>query len=131
MDYKEYSLEHLENWLHDAMSSEGATPQEIYDVIKGVVEENYYYHKQNTSQAYELLSLLNGNEIGHIKAYDDFVKPDKVVKWQLPVEQDLSSDDYYVTFPDDLLEAANLKEGDQVEWINNDDGSYLLKKVGL
>jgi len=56
------------------------------------------------------------------------VKEDKVVKWQLPVEMDPSGE-YFVTFPDDLLEAANLKEGDTVEWIGKDNGSYLLKKV--
>jgi len=58
-DYKKYSLENLENWMHDAMSAGEATPQEIYDVIVGVVKENYYIYKQQVSQAYELLSLLN------------------------------------------------------------------------
>ena len=28
-----------------------------------------------------------------------------------------------------MLEAANLKEGDQVEWVDQGDGSYLIKKV--
>ncbi len=155
-DYKKYSLEHLENWLHDAMSAGEATPQEIYDVIKGVVEENYYHYKFHASQAYELLALLNGNGRGHIKAYDDCVdkvlscdkndtspecegawndfwddvviKEDKVVKWQLPVELDPSGE-YFVQFPDDLLEAAGLQEGDIVEWVNNLDGSYTLRKI--
>ena len=54
-------------------------------------------------------------------------KKDKVVKWQLPVEQ--VHDDYFVSFPDDLLEAADLKEGDTVEWVDKGDGSYLLRKV--
>jgi len=55
-------------------------------------------------------------------------KEDKVVKWQLPVEEDTVSGEYFITFPEDLLEAANLKEGDDVEWIDNDDGSFILKK---
>jgi hypothetical protein len=54
---------------------------------------------------------------------------DKVKKWVLPVEVDGPSGEYFITFPDDLLEAANLKEGDQIEWIPQDNGSYLLKKV--
>jgi len=54
---------------------------------------------------------------------------DKVKKWVLPVEADGPSGEYFITFPDDLLEAANLKEGDQIEWIDQGDGSYLLKKV--
>ena len=62
---------------------------------------------------------------------DDAIKEDKVVKWRLPVEQRIEEgiDDYYVQFPDDLLEAANLKGGDLVEWVDNLDGSWTLKKV--
>ncbi len=56
-------------------------------------------------------------------------KDDKVVKWSLPVEIDGASGEYYVTFPDDLLEAINLKEGDQVEWIGNNDGTWTLKNI--
>jgi len=56
---------------------------------------------------------------------------DKVVKWQLPVEVDGISGEYYIQFPDDLLEAANIKEDDLVQWIDRGDGSYLLKKVDV
>jgi hypothetical protein len=176
MDYKKYSLENLENWMHDAISCSEATPQEIYDVIKSVVDENYYIYKSHSERCYELLALLNGNGKGHIQAYDEYVekkenlvcdkdnpseecqkswtnfwedspyplyvsedgdvwipdtvtKKDKVVKWQLPVEVDGLTGDCYVQFPDDLLEAANLKEGDTVEWIDKNDGSFELRKV--
>ena len=30
-DYKKYSLENLEKWIEDALSSAEASPQEIYD----------------------------------------------------------------------------------------------------
>jgi antitoxin component of MazEF toxin-antitoxin module len=160
-DYKKYSLGQVENFLHDAMSTE-ATPQEIYDVIKGVVEDNYYTYKHQTSRAYELLALLNGNGKAHLtcdkddtsdeckNAWNDFweqsylsgitdtpeeaeelreeLRKDKVKKWVLPVEVSDDLEDYVVTFPDDLLEAANLKEGDQIEWHDQGDGSFLLKK---
>ena len=62
MDYKKYSLENLENWLNDAMSSGEATPQEIYDTIKKVVEEERTYHTQRAAKTSELLSLLNGHK---------------------------------------------------------------------
>jgi hypothetical protein len=52
---------------------------------------------------------------------------DKVKKWVLPVEE--LGEIQFITFPDDLLEAANLIEGDQLEWIDNKDGTYTLKKV--
>lgn len=176
-DYKKYSLEQLENWIYDSLSAAEASPQEIYDVIRKTVEEQYHCYKNHTSRAYELLALLNGNGKGHIKAYDDCVdkvlscdkedsspeckgawnsfweeryypeehqqyteeelnamcdaaeKQDKVVKWQLPVEMDGISGECFVMFPDDLLEAANLEEGDTVEWVDNGNGSFTLKKI--
>ena len=156
-DYKKYALGQLENFLYDAMSAE-ATPQEIYDTIRGVVEDNYHTYKHQTSQAYELLALLNGNGKGHltcdkddtteecVKSWSDFwtttsyteeeidamcaaaETKDKVIKWSLPVEEQ-EDGEYYITLPDDLLEATNFNEGDQIEWIPQDNGSYLLKKV--
>ncbi len=64
-------------------------------------------------------------------AWNDFWEQsnDKVVRWQLPVQLDGLSGECYVQFPDDLLEAANLKEGDTVEWVDNNDGSFTLRKV--
>jgi hypothetical protein len=241
-DYKKYSLENLEKWMSDALLSSDATPQEIYDVIHKVVEEEYHYFKHHTGRCYDLLALLNGNGnsiMEGVKAHgelwdkedkitscdkddpspecqkswtsfweehyypeevkDDGMRPwghsdieynlanstltedrisnfpgeqyseeelnamcdkaasdqekdkcreynlreaeyydkrakldaeyDKVVKWQLPVEVDGLTGDCYVEFPEDLLAAANLKEGDQVEWVDQGDGSYLLRKV--
>ena len=64
---------------------------------------------------------------------DNAAKQDKVVKWRLPVEEVKDSDtdetEYFITFPDDLLEAANLKPGDDVEWVDRGDGSFLLRKT--
>ena len=61
--------------------------------------------------------------------WEEEPKQDKVVKWRLPVERKIEDgvDDYYIQFPDDLLEAANLKVGDIVTWIDNGDGTYTLK----
>lgn len=220
-DYKKYSLEQLDNWMHDAISGDAA-PDEIYDCIVNVVRESYYHHKEQTSRAYELLCKLNGGydytTTSEMKSWDSFWKGyhsekstqyteeelnamcdkaatdqekekcqeynlreaeyyDKRVKidaeaeiirkaggyewtpetkrsitydemiasgytmtddgfwippqnkktWVLPVEQ--TFDDYFVSFPDDLLKAANLKENDQVEWIDNGDNTYTLRKV--
>jgi hypothetical protein len=57
-------------------------------------------------------------------------KEDKVVKWRIPVEMDGPSGEYFITFPDDLLEAANLNPGDEVEWVEQQEvGSFILRKV--
>ena len=227
MDYKKYSLSNLEKWIEDAINSSEASPQEIYDVIRNAVADNYYCYKNHTERCYELLALLNGNGKGHIPAYDEYVekkenlvcdkddksskcqkawndfweenyypeeyskhtkkvedvmppwghsdmealryseeelnamcdkaasdqekdkcreynlreaeyydkraeldaKQDKVVKWQLPVQVDGLTGDCFVQFPDDLLEVANLKEGDSVEWVDRGNGSFLLRKI--
>jgi hypothetical protein len=201
-DYKKYSLEKLKTWIEDAVSGD-ASPHEIYSVIREAVREDYYYHKDRTSRAGELLALLNGNGKDHLfcdknnkspecqeawnsfweenyypeeyksstvssvnldtdieeirkeggydwtpptkfeksEHYYDYTRNDpnrknpfeKVKKWVLPVEEckdaDTDETEYFVSFPDDLLEAANLKEGNLVEWVDQGDGSYLIKKV--
>ena len=136
-DYKKYALGQVENFLYDAMSS-GATPQEIYDTIRGVVEDNYYTYKNSASEAYELLALLNGNGVGHISGWEESSQytdeeldemcdaaeaKDKVVKWIIPVD-----DDYNITFPEDLLEQTGWKEGDILQWIDQGDGSFKMIK---
>lgn len=74
----------------------------------------------------------NPHESPDILILENKVK-DNVKKWILPVEECKDADndeiEYFISFPDDLLEAANLKEGDQVEWIDQGDSSYLIKKV--
>ena len=59
--YKKYSLEHLENWINDALNCEDLTPQDIYDTIVKCVDDNIEYHKKNLTKNIEVLSLLKGN----------------------------------------------------------------------
>ena len=158
-NYKDYSLEKLQEWIHDAMNSD-ASPHEIYSAIRETVREDYQYHKDAASRALGLLELLSGHrpvadnskydaweEYYYPEEYKESVNLDKELeeirkqggydwtpepakkKWVLPVEQFAGSEEYLISFPDDLLEAANLKEGDEVEWVDQGDGSYLLKKV--
>jgi len=243
-DYKKYSLQHLDEWIHDALNCDEIAPKEIYDTILNVVNDSIEYHRNNLDRGVELLSLLKGHRPIEIeeatdKDWEDFwesteeiskeqwahpesslykhlqyteeelnamcdaaedkekcreynlreaeyytkrakldaevsrndptrLKYEKgwvyespdggktvtkrrpgslektVVKadgystserkhWTLPVEEvrdeDTGEDEYCITFPDDLLEAANLKEGDSIEWIDRGDGSYELRKV--
>jgi hypothetical protein len=67
--------------------------------------------------------------VGDLREGDVVNKQNNLKKWTLPTEVDGLTGDVFVKFPDDLLDAANLKEGDEVEWIDNGDGSYSLKKV--
>ena len=65
--------------------------------------------------------------------WEEEPKQDKVVKWVLPVERKIEDgiDDYYIQFPDDLLEAANLKPGDEIEWVDNLNGTFILRKPNV
>ena len=50
--------------------------------------------------------------------------------WTLNVEEtNDGSGDAILTFPPELLEQAGWKEGDTLKWIDQKDGSWLLKKV--
>jgi hypothetical protein len=157
-DYKKYSLQKLEDWVCDAISTADATPQEVYDTIVSAITEYHDHHKKGLEYTTELHALLKGHRTQEWDAWEETYYPEehksstekgafigwncnvknegktyKVKKWVLPVEEvedgDTGKQDYFVTFPDDLLEAANLKEGDQVEWVDRGDGSYLLKKL--
>jgi bifunctional DNA-binding transcriptional regulator/antitoxin component of YhaV-PrlF toxin-antitoxin module len=154
-DYKKYALGQLENFLHDCMNAE-TTAQEIYDVIKSVVEDNYYTYKNSASQAYELLALLNGNGKGHVGLIAQEVNDDCMPPWGHSdmealkyTDEELDAmcaaatsakkgkvnkwilpvdDDYNITFPEDLLEQTGWKEGDVLEWIDQGDGSFKMVK---
>lgn len=241
-DYKKYSLSQLDNWVNDAISCSEATPQEIYDTIIKVIDEQYVYFKQNMNRVEELKNLLNGNKHndsehydavirereyyepsmppwGHSdmeglicnsnnkseeckKSWNDFweennaseehsqytekeleamcdaaekeensksykevkkennseriqkiasmnyseaiaagwtmtddgfwIPPQEkntVKKWSIPVEIDDASGDYFLTLPQDLLDQLNWKENDKIEYVNNHDGSFTVRKV--
>ena len=115
-EFLQYYLEEFDRKFKDAWA-ETATKvhQEEYSVSSTC-------DKDDTSP--ECKSAWNG-------FWEEEPKQDKVVKWVLPVERKIEDgiDDYYIQFPDDLLEAANLKPGDEIEWISTDDNNYLLRKV--
>lgn len=52
----------------------------------------------------------------------------KVIKWRIPVELDAASGEYYIQFPDDLLERTGWKENDKINWVDNKDGTFTLTK---
>jgi len=48
--------------------------------------------------------------------------------WTLEVKEDPENGDAILEFPDDLMEEAGWKEGDTLDWIDNKDGTWTLKK---
>lgn len=53
----------------------------------------------------------------------------KLKSWTLNIEEDPKTGDYMLTFPTDLLEQAGWKEGDNIKWIDQKDGTWRLVKV--
>jgi len=80
--YKKYSLEQLDNWVHDALNCEDLTPQDIYDTIVKCVDDSVEYHKKYLTKSIEVLSLLKGHRevdfgegnitLGDSSDYNDF-----------------------------------------------------------
>jgi hypothetical protein len=167
-DLKNYSLQQVENFLHDAMSTD-ATAQEIYDVIRGVVEDNYNVYETAAAKSYDLLALLKGDEDPPQKAkivippsstcdkddlsedckknWRDFwtsnvetaytdeeidamctAAEEKKKTWTVPIEED-DLGEYVINLPDELIEQVGWQENDVLEWFDNNDGSFSLKKV--
>jgi hypothetical protein len=106
-------------------------------------EENYYpdeykTYKEAVSAGYKMTAdgfWIKENEEHNMPpwGHSDMEalsqqKEDKVVKWRLPVEMDPSGE-YFIQFPDDLLDAADLKEGDKLEWVDFLNGTFILRKT--
>jgi bifunctional DNA-binding transcriptional regulator/antitoxin component of YhaV-PrlF toxin-antitoxin module len=107
--------------------STDATPQEIYDVIKGVVEDNYYTYKKQTENAYELLALLNGNGVGHLTCDKDDTSPECKKSWNDFWVEDLHRTDYTDEELNAMCDTAtSAKKGKVNKWILPVDDDYNI-----
>jgi len=48
---------------------------------------------------------------------------------KLKVKYNKKTKDYYILLPEELLSKLKWKTGDKIEWIDNKDGSFSLRKV--
>ena len=136
-EFLQYYLEDFDRKFKDAWK-ETVTKlkqQEIDDCMPpwGHSDMEYLCKNNNKNEIWET-GQITDELMKTIKreGYDYTSIPSKK-KWQLPVEEGTDcitgEQEYYITFPDDLLEAANLKPGDDVEWVDRGDGSFLLRKT--
>jgi hypothetical protein len=49
--------------------------------------------------------------------------------WTITVEEDPDTGDLILPFPEDFLTQTGWIEGDTLEWIDKEDGSWILQKV--
>jgi hypothetical protein len=136
-NHAKHTLSQLQAFLHDAMNEENLSAEEIYEVIIENVASDVEHYQMQYQKSERLFNLLKGYEKPDTESeeesedYDYEMPPqkeDKVVRWSLPVEEDVDGE-YYITFPDDLLGAAKLAPGDNVEWVELTENTYLLRKV--
>jgi hypothetical protein len=52
-----------------------------------------------------------------------------IYTWTITVEEDPDTGDLILPFPKDFLTQTGWIEGDTLEWIDKEDGSWILQKV--
>ena len=135
-NHAKHTLSQLDGFLHDAINEEQISAEEIYDVIIDNVASDVEHYQMQYQKSERLFNLLKGYVKPEAETkeepeeYDDVTseEEDKVIKWSLPVEE-AEDGEYYITFPEDLLEAAKLAPGDNIEWVDLTENTYLLRKV--
>lgn len=55
-----------------------------------------------------------------------WLPPDKYIK---EIQLDGLTGDLYITIPDEHLQKLGWKEGDNIEWVDNNNGTFTLKKI--
>lgn len=68
--YKKYALSQLKNWIHDAISFDDATPQEVYDVILEAAQEDLDFYRKRIDNLTKFISLLKGHRCLEIDLSD-------------------------------------------------------------
>ena len=61
-NYTNYSLEHLQEWVHDAINTD-ATPEQIVDAIIKALQENVNYHTEQLNKNAHAIALLKNSKV--------------------------------------------------------------------
>jgi hypothetical protein len=137
---KEYYEPSMPPWGHSDLEYGLVNPTLTEDRISNFPGENIICDKDDPSPECKGAWTSFWEENYYPEEYYESVDPsatqrdmDKVVRWRLPVEEtkiaETDETEYFITFPDDLLEATNLMEGDEVEWVDRNDGTFILRKI--
>lgn len=118
-NYKNYSLSKLREWISDSLSCGEESAQDIYETILSETEDLAVYHKQQYENAMKLQNLMKGH------------RPTKSLNevYESKVEEDIITGEQWITFPPELINKLGWKEGDELEWIDNHDGTFTIQKV--
>lgn len=121
----------------DSVTTKICSAREIIDAAVEAIQHNDYSRAETlASAAYEFLGYyLDEFDKKFQDAWKETVVAQKSTveksnpkSWTVPVEIDGSSGEYFVQFPDELLEVTGWQENDTLEWIDNKDGTFSLVK---
>jgi len=142
--YRKYSLEQLDNWVHDALNCEDLTPQDIYNTILNVVDESIEYHKTQLTKSINLLSLLKGHKpvdfettvsTATEKDWEDFWEPTEEVskeQWAHPESSLYKHLQYTEEEMDAMCEReATENDKDKCREYNLREAEYYRKRAEL
>lgn len=51
-------------------------------------------------------------------------------RYEVITQEDPETGDLILPLPQELLDQMGWKEGDSLQWLQNDDGSWYIKKLG-
>lgn len=83
--YADYTLEHLENWFHDALNEDDLSSSDIHGKIMSMLMDTREYHEKQLNKIEDLLDLMTGPRItapipviteGNKKDWNDFWEGD-------------------------------------------------------
>ena len=137
---KNYIIDQINNFLHDALNEEDLSAHQIYETIIETVAEHTEYLQVQYEKSQQLLDLLKGTVKSYKSPWNQFIednkdgflseeresnfpKEDKPKTWVLPVD-----DEGVIIFPEDLLERTGWKEGDTLVYEIRDGGVIVRKK---
>jgi antitoxin component of MazEF toxin-antitoxin module len=137
-EYLQYYLEEFDRKFKDAWDETVVKlkQEEVDDYMRPWGHSDMEALSQYTDNQMDAMcdnAELDEKHSNHYYDYtrNDYTRPnpfDKVVKWRLPIDK-IENGEYFITLPDDLLEAANLSPGDDVEWIEKEVGTFILRKI--
>lgn len=99
--------------IAEILDDEQYTVEDAHRVILDEIMSLYDYHKSRCEK---------------FKKFMEMMQPKQNDTWVVPVESDPINGDFYVTFPDELIEKTGWVTGDTLEWTQKDDESYILRK---
>jgi hypothetical protein len=151
--YRIQSLDNLKEWLHDCIDAD-VPPSTISYAIKEVLDEQETELQKKLNTVRSLRSLLQQDNRSNINfcestntsdycknSWNDFWgydpggndSSDTITfgeqRWVVPVEVDDTNGEYFITFTEDILQKLGWKEGDDLEFIDSENGSFTIKNL--